>query len=170
MKKIILTFAAVILSSTLAQAEFKLAYIDIQKAIQSSNAGKKAKEDLQKEADKKNKDLEKKKSDIEKMREDFEKKASVMSDDARKRKEIELQEEMMKWNQAAQKAQTELQKKEGELLTPIVDKMKKVVEKVAKEKGYSMVIQSNQNAQIVLFAQAELDITEMVIKSFNSEK
>lgn len=53
MKKIILTFAAVILSSTLAQAEFKLAYIDIQKAIQSSNAGKKAKEDLQKEADKK---------------------------------------------------------------------------------------------------------------------
>lgn len=169
MKQMILTLALMMVSQA-AVAEFKLAYIDIQKAIQTSNAGKKAKESLQVEADKRNKELEKKKSDIEKMREDFEKKASVMSDDARKRKEVELQEEMMKWNQAANKAQTDLQKKEGELLTPIVEKMKKAVEKVAKEKGYAMVIQSNQNAQIVLYSQPELDITEEVIKSFNATK
>lgn len=169
MKKMILMLALVF-GSSFAHAEFKMAYLDIQKAIQSSNAGKKAKENLQGEADKKNKELEKKKNDIEKMREDFEKKASVMSEDARKRKEAELQEEMMKWNQSASKAQTDLQKKEGELLTPIVEKMKKVVEKVAKEKGYSMVIQSNQNAQIVLYAATDLDITEAVIKAFNAEK
>lgn len=169
MKKMIL-MSALVFGLSFAHAEFKMAYLDIQKAIQSSNAGKKAKENLQGEADKKNKELEKKKNDIEKMREDFEKKASVMSEDARKRKEAELQEEMMKWNQSASKAQTDLQKKEGELLTPIVEKMKKVVEKVAKEKGYSMVIQSNQNAQIVLYAATDLDITEAVIKAFNAEK
>jgi outer membrane protein len=77
---------------------------------------------------------------------------------------------MQKFNQTAQKAQGDLQKKESELLAPIVEKMKKVIEKMAKEKGLSMVIQSNQNAQIVLYANAESDVTEDVIKAFEKEK
>ena len=63
-----------------------------------------------------------------------------------------------------------LQKKEADLLAPIVEKMKKVIERISKEKGLSMVIQSNQNAQIVLYANAESDITEDVIKAFDKEK
>ena len=77
---------------------------------------------------------------------------------------------MQKFNVLAQKAQQELQKKEADLLQPIVEKMKKVIAGLAKDKGLSMVIQSNQNAQIVLFATPESDITEDVVKSFDKEK
>jgi len=168
--KSILALLTVFALASVASADFKMAYVDVQKAIEKSTAGKKAKEEMKKEAEKRNKDLEKKKGDIDKMREDLEKKRSVLAEDAFGKKAQELQEEMQKFNQSAAKAQGELQKKEADLLAPIVDKMKKVIEKIAKEKGLSMVIQSNQNAQIVLYANAEADLTEDVIKTFDKEK
>lgn len=168
--KLFLTLAAVMMTASLASADFKLAYVDVQKAIEKSSAGKKAKEDMKKEAEKKNKDLEKKKADVDKMREDIEKKRSVLSEEAFGKRAAELQEEMQKFNVLAQKAQQELQKKEADLLQPIVEKMKKVIATLAKDKGLSMVIQSNQNAQIVLFATPESDITEDVVKAFDKEK
>jgi len=152
------------------QAEFKMGYVDIQKAIQSSKAGKKAKEDMMKEAEKKKKEFDKKNVDIEKMREDLEKKKSVLSEEAFGKKAQELQEEMGKFQQAAGKAQQELQKKEADLISPILEKMKKVIEAVAKSKGLSMVIQSSQTTPVVVYASAETDITEEVIKSFDKEK
>lgn len=169
MKALIVLLTSAFVVAT-AKAEFKMAYVDMQKAIQSSKAGKKAKDSLQTEADKRNKDLDKKKQDIEKMKEDYEKKASVLTDEVKKKKEMEIQEEMIKWNQNAGKAQAELQKKEGELLSPIVDKLKKTIEKVSKEKGMSMVIQSNPSAQIVLYSLPEFDLTDTVIKAFDAEK
>ena len=57
--KMFSTLVAVLLSTSFASAEFKLAYVDVQKAIEKSVAGKKAKEEMKKEAEKKNKDLEK---------------------------------------------------------------------------------------------------------------
>jgi outer membrane protein len=165
-----LAVVTVLLVASFASAEFKLAYVDVQKAIEKTAMGKKAKEEMKKEADKRNKDLEKKKADIDKMREDIEKKRSVLADEAFAKRAEELQVEMQKFNQLAAKAQGELQKKESELLEPIVKKMKVVIEKLAKEKGVSMVIQSNQNAQIVLYASSESDLTDELVKAVDKEK
>lgn len=169
MKKL-LALVFVLMFTGSAFAEFKLAYVDVQKAIEKTSMGKKAKEEMKKEAEKKNKELEKKKADIDKMREDIEKKRSVLAEEAFAKRAAELQEEMQKFNQTAAKAQTELQKKESELLEPIVKRMKTVIERLAKEKGVSMVIQSNQNAQIVLYASAESDLTDDLVKAFDKEK
>ncbi len=165
-----LAIVTVVLAASFASAEFKLAYVDVQKAIEKTSMGKKAKEEMKKEADKKNKELEKKKADVDKMREDIEKKRSVLSEEAFGKRAQELQEEMQKFNQVASKAQAELQKKESELLEPIVKKMKTVIEKLAKEKSISMVIQSNQNAQIVLYAHTDLDLTDELVQAFDKEK
>ncbi len=165
-----LAVAFVVLFTGSAFAEFKLAYVDVQKAIEKTSMGKKAKEEMKKEAEKKNKELEKKKSDIDKMREDIEKKRSVLAEEAFAKRAAELQDEMQKFNQTAGKAQAELQKKESDLLEPIVKKMKVVIEQLAKEKGIAMVIQSNQNAQIVLYAAGELDLTDDLVKAFDKEK
>jgi outer membrane protein len=167
--KNLLVLTATLLMASAASADFKVGYVDVQKAIEQTSMGKKAKEDMKKEADKKNKDLEKKKADIDKMREDIEKKRSVLAEEAFQKRAQELQEEMQKFNQLAAKAQTELQKKEGELLEPIVKKVKVVIEKIAKDKGFSLVIQ-NPNAQIVLYASAESDLTDDVVKAFDKEK
>lgn len=166
MKRMLIAMS-LLLAASFANAEAKVGVVDMQKAIQSTSAGKKAKTELETEFNKKKKELEKKEADLKKMGEDLEKKKSVLSEEALGKKQAEFQEEMMKYRDVVGKSQLEIQKKERDLTAPILEKMKKVIAKMAKEKGYSLVV---ENSQIVLYATPEADITEDVIKAFEKEK
>lgn len=155
------------LGASFSQADTKIGLVDMQKAVQATAAGKKAKTELEAEFQKKKKELEKKEADLKKMGEDLEKKKSILSEEILAKKQSEFQEEMMKYREAAGKSQAELQKKDRELTQPILDKMKKVIEKISKEKGYSMVL---ENSPMVLFSVPENDLTDAVIKAFEKEK
>ncbi|MBX2989188.1 MAG: OmpH family outer membrane protein [Bdellovibrionaceae bacterium] len=166
MKKMMI-FAALIFSGAFASAEVKVGLVDMQKAVQATSAGKKAKTELEGDFEKKKKELQKKEADLKKMGEDLEKKKSVMSEEALQKKQAEFQEEMMKYRDVVSKSQMDIQKKERDLTQPILEKMRKVIEKIAKEKGYSMIL---ENSAMVLFSDKGLDITDDVIKAFEKEK
>lgn len=168
MKKMLLALTVFAATGFARAAESKVGYVDVQKAIQSTAAGKKAKEVLDGEYGKRKKDLDKKKADIEKMNQDLEKKKTVLSEEVMGKKQVELQEEMMKFQKTVAENQMEIQKKEKELVEPILEKMKKTIEKVAQEKGYSLVIE--KGGQNVLYAQKDADLTDDVIKAFEKEK
>jgi outer membrane protein len=169
MKKMIAMLAALTMVGTGAfAAESKVGYVDVQKAIQATGAGKKAKETLDAEYQKRKGNLDKRKADIEKMGQDLEKKKSVLSEEVLSKKQMELQEEMMKFQKTVGENQLEIQKKEEELVKPILTKMKAVIEKVAKEKGFTMVLENK--GQNVLFASADADLTDEVVKAFEKEK
>jgi outer membrane protein len=167
MKKQIALMGGLILAGTLAHAEFKVATVDMQKAIQSTAAGKKAKTELEGEFNKKKKELEKKEADLKKMGEDLERKKAVLSEEVLGKKQAEFQDEMMKYRDVVGKSQVEIQKKERDLTAPILEKMKKIIEKTAKDKGYSLVL---ENSQMVLFAAPDTDMTAEVIKAYEKEK
>lgn len=165
--KNMLIVLSMLMTASFAHAEAKVGYIDMQKAIQATSAGKKAKTELEGDFNKKKKELEKKEADLKKMGEDLEKKKSVLSEDALNKKQAEFQEEMLKYRDVVGKSQIEIQKKERELTAPILDKMKKTIAKLAKDKGYTMVI---ENSQMVLYATPEADLTDEVISAFEKEK
>jgi len=168
MKKQMTVIASLILTAGLVHAaEQKIGFVDMQKAIQATAAGKKAKSELEGEFNKKKKELEKKEADLKKMGEDLERKKSVLSEEVLGKKQAEFQEEMMKYRDVVGKSQIEIQKKERDLTAPILEKMKKTIEKVAKEKGYSMIL---ENSQMVLFATSDADLTDAVVKAYESAK
>src|SRR4051794_29494735 len=108
--------------SVFATAEQKIGFVDMQKAIQETEEGKKAKKELEADFNKKKKDLEKKEGDIKKMGEDLEKKALVLADDVKAKKQQEIQGEMRKYQEAVQKSQMDIQKHERDLTQPIITK------------------------------------------------
>ncbi|MDX5321259.1 MAG: OmpH family outer membrane protein [Bacteroidota bacterium] len=63
-------------------------------------------------------------------------------------------------NQFEQAAGTELQNFELKLMEPLIDRIKKAIEEVAKEKGYAYVI----NDQVLLVSPSGDDITNLVRK------
>lgn len=166
MNKLIVITAA-ILFATLAKAEQKIGFVDMQKAIPSTTAGKKAKSELEGEFEKKKKELQKKEGDLKKMQEDFEKKKAVLSDEVLQKKQGEFQEEMAKYQGVVRKSQEELQKKERDLTAPILEKMKRIIEKLAKDKSYSVILETSP---MVLFAEKSTDLTDEVVKEFEKEK
>lgn len=148
-------------------ADMKIGLVDMQKAIQSTAAGKKAKTELETEFEKRKKELQKKETDLKKMSDDLEKKRSVMSEEVLGRKQAELQQEMLKYRETLSKNQNEIQKKERDLTQPILEKMRKTIQEVAKEGGYSYVL---ENSPMVLFADPAHDLTDKVIKAFEKMK
>lgn len=163
-----LVLAALMMMGSFAQAaDMKLGYIDMNKALQETSAGKKAKAELEKEFKAKRDELSKKQSDLKKMGEDFEKKRGVLSDEVKAKKQAELQQEMMKWQEAAGQAQVTMQAKEQEALKPIFEKMQKAIERVAKEQGYTMILEKSQS---VVYGTPDQDVTAQVIKTFDSMK
>lgn len=162
------TIAGFVVAGSAMAAETKIGYVDVQKAIQATAAGKKAKEQLASDYDKRKSSLDKRKADIEKMGQDLEKKKSVLSEEVMGKKQMELQEEMMKFQKTVAENQVDIQKKEKELVEPILEKMKKVIEKVATEKNFTMILE--KQGQNVLFAQKEVDLTDEVVKAFEKEK
>ena len=139
-------------------------YTGLQKAIQETKAGKKAKADMEKDIEKKKKELQEKEKDLQKMTQDFEKKSMVLSEDVRQKKQMELQQEIMKYRETVGKTQMDLQGKERDLTAPILEKMKKAIEKVAKDDKISMVLEKAEHS--VVWAEKELDITDRVIQAF----
>src|SRR6202050_1883746 len=107
--------AAVFMTGLMARADvpaIKIGYVDMQKAIQATDSGKKAKKDLEKEFNDKKKELADKEKDLKKMSEDLEKKSMVLSDEVKQKKQMEFQEEMIKYRELVGKSQQAIQERE----------------------------------------------------------
>ena len=72
----------------------------------------------------------------------------------------------MKYQQDVQKSQAEIEKKQQEMSAPIIAKVREVVKSIAKQKGYSLVLERNEN--IVIYSESKEDITDDVLKGINN--
>jgi outer membrane protein len=74
-----------------------------------------------------------------------------------------LQENMQKFQQDAQSS---YQKKQGELMDPIYKKIGKAIEEVAKENGFTFIInpQLSNGGDILLFSDEKFNISDLVLK------
>jgi outer membrane protein len=163
-------FALATLFAPIARAEdaARIGTVDMQKALQAVEDGKKAKSTLQKDFDTKKKELQGEEASIRKMTEEFKKQSLVMSDEARAKKQGELQERIMKFQEKTGRSQEEIQRRERELMEPILTRLRGVITEVAKAKNYTVVLEKNENT--VLFSQDKDDLTNEVVSSYNKHK
>ncbi|MDE5623220.1 MAG: OmpH family outer membrane protein [Alistipes sp.] len=77
---------------------------------------------------------------------DYQKNYSTYSDSVRQLKERELQELQNRRQEFEQVAQQDIQKKQQELLTPIIEKAKAAIDKVAKDNGYLAIFETGSLA------------------------
>jgi outer membrane protein len=163
-----IVMALILGCSVTAMAEVKIGLVDMQKAIQETADGKKAKGELESDFNKKKKELEKKQADIKKMGEDLDKKALVLSDDVKTKKQQEIQQEMGKYQEAVSKSQMDIQKHERDLTQPIINRLRGIIEDMAKKENFSVVIEKSD--QLVLYSVREIDLTDRVVKDYDSAK
>ena len=150
-----------------APAAYKIATIDLQKALQTVNAGKKARGNLEKEVKSKQKMIQDEENALKKLDEEFKKQSLVLNDEAKSKKIQELQERAMKFQQMRGQFQMELQKKEGDLISPIIGNMRDMIKDLANKKGYNVVLDKNENS--VLFSNDKDDMTQELIDAYNGK-
>ncbi|MEZ5197738.1 MAG: OmpH family outer membrane protein [Bacteroidales bacterium] len=91
---------------------------------------------------------------------DYQANADGMSVIIRQTKEAEINDLKERLDAFEQQASQDLQDKEVELTTPIIEKARKAVEKVAKNNGYTYVFNSTEG--LLMYAEPADNIIEMV--------
>jgi outer membrane protein len=171
LRSLMLAVALAFATTSVSLAEdagVKIGTVDMQKALQSVEAGKKAMAQLEKDVTSKKKELQNEEAAIRKAVEEFKKQSLVMNEEARGKKQEELQQRAMKFEESKMRSQMELQQKEQEFTRPILTKLRTIISELAKQKGYAVVLDKNDN--IVHFSQDKDDLTSDVIAAFNKQK
>jgi len=163
-----LIFLGSLAAQAVAASDTKIGYVDMQKAIQGTDAGKKAKKDLEKEFNDKKTELQTKEKDLKKMTEDFEKKSSVLSDEVKQKKQAEIQEEMLKYRDYVGKSQLAIQERERNLTAPILEKLRAIIGDIGQKESYTVILEKAENS--VLWAPKNIDLTDRVVAEFDKKK
>ncbi len=167
MRKLVLVLAIIfVLPLSSLAADVKFGSIDLQKLLNESEAGKKAKSDLEVLIKSKESTIKEKGEAIEKLRGELEKQASVLSGEAKKKKEDELEKLLREYQRIIQDSQAEVKKKEGELTDKIIKEIHETIEKIGAEEGYALIIERG----MVLYSNKGIDITDRVMKEYNESK
>jgi outer membrane protein len=90
---------------------------------------------------------------------------ATMSNIIKQTKEKEIVDLQRRIQEFQQTAQEDLQEKEVELTAPIIEKARNAVKEVAKENGYSFVLNSTEG--LVLYTEPADDLMPMVKKKLN---
>jgi len=154
--------------SSLAVDTVKIGCVDFQRVLNESEAGKKAKADLEVLVKSKQSTIDEKGKVIEKMKADIEKQASVLSGEAKKSKEEELEKILREYQRLVQDSQAEVKKKELDLTDGIIKDIRQLVEKMGEEGGYTLIME--RTGGMVLYSTKDIDLTDTVIKRYNQTK
>jgi outer membrane protein len=170
-KRIGMVIGMMILSGWLGSvwaADFKIAYVDIQRAVNESNAGKDAKKAITKEVEKFQRQIADKQKELQTMKESLEKQAPMLNPDARATREKEYQNKLREFQRWGEDTQNEINQKRMEMERNISIGLQKVIQKVGADEGYTFILEKNEN--VVLYISKTIDITDRMIKAHDAQK
>ena len=142
----------------------KVGVIDLQKVLETSNAGKTIQAKLKKQKEKMESDLQAKGTEIEKISKRLERESMVMSKEMREEKEREQRIKINDFKTLQKKYRTDLQKLEVQLMNQLQKDVKELVDSIGKKKGYLLIV----NKYTVLYSPGSIDITDDLIKRLNA--
>src|SRR5437588_12185864 len=94
-----LVFLGTVLAPVAALADTKIAVVDLQRALEETEDGKKAKSKLKSDFDKKQKELDEKQEELKKMKEDLDKKLPLMKPEAAQAEQQKFQDRFVELQQ-----------------------------------------------------------------------
>ena len=145
--------------------EVKIGIVDLRRALAETDEGKKARGTLKKEFDKKQKELDEQQEEVKKALEDLNKKRTLLPAETVRQKEGELQERIGKVQQTYVRHQQDLATKEEAATAPIVDRLQRIIAKIAAAENFTVVLDRSAG---VVFSKPHLDLTNEVIRRFNA--
>jgi outer membrane protein len=149
--------------ATAARAQQKLAYVDVQRAIQETEEGKAARARLKGEFDQRKSQIDKKSADLEKMQQDYEKQLPVLSDDAKRKKQEEFQKALLDARKSASDLQEDMNRQEQVAMANILQRLQQVVAEIADRESLSFVMDKGS----LLYGPPAADITNEVVRRYN---
>ena len=147
-----------------SQEGVKIGFVDLDRALNESRAGKIALEKLQTKIKETESSLLKEKQDLERLRTDIDKKGLLLKETERRKLEKEFQRRVRNYQREMRDSQEELNQRKNELMADILKGLEKVVTAIGKKEKFTLILERSQ----VLYTDQGVDITDTVIKRYDS--
>ena len=143
----------------------KIGIVNLQRVLETSDPGKAARDEIEKEKDKMLQEMKEKGAEIEALQKQFERESMVMSKEKREEKEREYRIKQNDFRMLNKKNNEKMQGLQKELLDKIFDEVMKLTEEIGKREGYLLIIRG----ETVMYAPAAIDISDQLIKQLNEK-
>jgi len=144
-------------------AESRVGFIDVQKAVISTKEWKRQFETFKKDFAKEKKKIKARENRIKKMLQDLNKQSFVLNPELKKKKEDKFRKEKVAFERYVQDQNSEFSKNEKEMTQKILKNMIKVIQKIGKEKKYTMILEQ----KAVLYHDTGNDLTTLATKTYD---
>ena len=163
---IILVFIFLFISVQKSVAEdLKIVFVDMDKIIASSNAGKKIQSSIDKFAKKENQKFDSTESNLKKKEQEILKQKNIISKEELDKKVKSFQTELSKLRKEKIEFNRNIIKKNKDATNKMVNEINKILTQYASDNSVSLIIQKKN----IIIGKTELDITPQILKEFNSK-
>ncbi len=156
-------FAGLFVADSSFAADIKVAVVDMQKVLLSSEVGKKAQKKLDEKAKALQAEMKKEADALAEMQKEIEKKSSVWDEEVKQEKIVAFQKKRRGLAMKEEDARLELKQLQDKVLAPIMQDLKDVIKKAGKEGGYEVILPKS----MVLYHQDSADLTDAIAKQLD---
>jgi len=146
-------------------ATLKVGSVDIQKALNTCEAGKAAAAKLNKALEDAKKKYESQGQTLQKEQEGLQRQASVLDEQVFKEKVRDFQGKAREWDRFRQDIEADIKQQHNEIVDKISKELIAITEQVGKEGGFTLVLERS----LVPYIDPTLDITDEVVKRANQK-
>ena len=145
----------------------KVAVISVQGAIVGTKDGQKAAQELEGKFAPKRKELNDRQAELTSLNDQLRKGSNTMSPDKQAQLQRDIEEKNKRLQRDTQDANDEWNGEQQRLLQSLGQRMMAVIEKYAKDNGYSVVLDVSSPNTPVLYAASAIDITQDIISLYD---
>jgi outer membrane protein len=149
-----------------ARAELRIAVVDMQRALNECDAGKKAKDQVKSKFERSQDSLKKQREDLDRMKEDYDRRALVLKEEERRTLEKDLENRTLDFKRKYEDFQRDLKRTDAELTSSIVEELYSIVRDYGAKNGYSLVLEASSGA--LLYADKAVDVTDEIVRLHNA--
>jgi outer membrane protein len=150
-----------------AQTAGKVGVISVQGAVVGTKDGQKAASDIQTRFSPRKADLEKRQTEIGQLQDQLNRGRNTLSEEARQQLVRDIDQKNKALTRASEDAQAEFEQEQQKLMGELYGRIMVVVDKYAKDNGYTLILDVSSPQTPVLYAANAINITKDIIELYD---
>lgn len=145
----------------------KVGFVDVEQVLATADSGKAAREELERKSREAQARLAPIAEQLESMQKELQAKQFVMSEDAVRAKQLDLVELKNRYETKAKEEEGQFKVDQQRLIGPLLEKLESVIKEVGRDNKFSVILRID--APSLVYAREALDITDLIVKTFNGK-
>lgn len=162
------TLVAALMVASFAPKAFgqaRIAVVDLQRALNETDDGRRAKARLKRLFKRRQQSLDAKQNELKKMKSEIERQKEVLSREALQKKLEEYQQAFVELQSTYVEYQRELAQKEAQLTKGILERMQAILRSMGQQQNYTLIVEKNEGG--VVWVPDDNDLTDDLVRRYN---